>query len=88
MAKVEETLDGHFIVISEKEAIETIKSLSTQLLNKSGNAGRVEYGNPYFTIAIEREEMCHTLDSEYAYLSNEPLNYIVCPVCRHRKYFY
>jgi hypothetical protein len=55
MAKVEETLDGHFVVISEKEAIETIKSLSTQLSNKSGNAGRVEFGNPYFTIAIEFE---------------------------------
>jgi hypothetical protein len=56
MAKVEETLDGHFITVSEKEAIETIKSLSTQFLNKSGNAGRVEYGNPYFTIAIEFEK--------------------------------
>jgi hypothetical protein len=39
-------------------------------------------------MALIREEMCHTLDSEYAYLSNEPLNYIVCPVCKHRKYFY
>lgn len=39
-------------------------------------------------MALIREEPCHTLDSKYSFLSNEPLNYIVCPVCRHRKYFY
>lgn len=39
-------------------------------------------------MALIREETCHILASEYTYLSNDPLNYIVCPVCRHRKYFY
>ena len=35
-----------------------------------------------------REEPCHVFANEYTYSSNDPLNYIVCPVCKHRKYFY
>jgi hypothetical protein len=39
-------------------------------------------------IALIKEELGHTLDNRYIYLGHYPLNYIVCPVCRHRKYFY
>ena len=56
MIEVEKVLDGYFITLSEKEALETIKSLSSQLSKKSGNIGRVEFGSPYFTIAVKFEK--------------------------------
>ena len=53
MVEVVKVDDGHVVEINENEALELIKSLSSQLLSKSSNAGRIEFGQPYFTIAIK-----------------------------------
>ena len=66
MVEVIKVDDGHVVEINENEALELIKSLSSQLLSKSSNAGRIEFGQPYFTIAVKFLSLpqCNLLKSE------------------------
>ena len=53
MVEVVKLNEGYFVSMTKQEALMTIQSLSEQMAKKSPNAGRVEMGTPYFTIAVK-----------------------------------
>lgn len=57
MVKISKTPNGYFITVDENEALGLIKSLSTQLLTGNPNVDRIELGNPYFTVAVELDNI-------------------------------